>query len=485
MMKSVLSSNKYEVQEDHAPASSEDVSKTTCSTGFDGIDASSDQAGTTEDSCAASKFTGLTASNLAMHGELLQQSESLPQPSPKLSLELEAAAGFAEMKTLSAANPELHARRRAHQQRREGRKEARRQGGMDNYGFLSNVPEVDDDVQFRFNFVVVGGMAHHVVKITCSSASASSTSSKFPLNARSPLNAGSPVRSPRQTAQAFRCLCFVTAPVSGKSNPDAQKLAKLVFQPVAFGQNIPKSSSRLDALSTAMVFVLSINHPSGDQIALDEQLANLANVLEQSRSDTKAKLRPVRAVILLSFQDPNAGHMDESWAVQLADFEQVHGDMWKFGPVHSEDGDAFHAAFAEMASVRINRANLSDKHVDPSQLAHRPDEDEIETTGDDAEDERKLLEQQLVARSGRSGRAIVRSNSVSSQSSEGWQRPPIFEAECDGSECSADALERHVKIFGLDSRTSTEQSTEADGNQDVPETTPLTSTGTLSRCVVS
>jgi len=190
------------------------------------------------------------------------------------------------------------------------------------------------------------------------------------------------------------------------------------------------------------------------------------------------------AVILCSFQDPNMGHADESWAGQLADFEQLHGDMWKFGPIYTEDGDAFHAAFAEMASVRINRVNLSDTPADSSQLTGRPDDEEVEAMGEDGEDERSLLEQQLVARSARSGRELVRSNSTSSQSSEGWQRPPIFEAECDGSACSEDALEKHVRIFGQADMTSTQQLNEAGGNQDVPESAPLTSTETSSRCVV-
>jgi len=430
------------------------------------------------------KFDGLTASNLALHRELLRESESLEPPNqrqPQLRLELEAGTGIPEMKTLSASNPELSARRIAYQQRRESRKEARRQGAIDNTGFLSNVPEVDDDVPFRFNFVVVGGMAHHVVQVTCSSASASSTSSKFPLKP------GFPVRSPRgssQMVQALRCLCFVTAPMIGKTNSDRQKLAKLVFQPVAFGQHIPKCTSKLDALSTAMVFVLAINHPSGERLSLEEQLANLANVLDQNRAETKAKLRPVRAVILCSFQSQNIGHADESWAAQLSDFEQVHGDMWKFGPICTQDGDAFHAAFAEMASVRINRVNLSDTAADSSQLAVRPDEDEVEAMGADGEDERSLFEQQLAARSARSSKELVRSNSSSSQSSEGWQRPPIFEAECDGSECSEDALEQHVKIFGLDRKT-TQQLNRTSGDQDVPESTPLTSTETSSKCVAS
>mmetsp|Transcript_124014 Transcript_124014/g.246953 ORF Transcript_124014/g.246953 Transcript_124014/m.246953 type:complete len:486 (-) Transcript_124014:171-1628(-) len=485
-MKSGLIANKYEAQEDHETSSPDGEPNSTCSTGLEGTDTSSDQANTREgeSSYGTLKCDGLTVSNLALHRERFRQSEPFQQPNqqpPQPRLELEAA-GIPEMKTLSASNPELSARRIAYQQRKESRKEARRQGAIDNTGFLSNVPEVDDDVPFRFNFVVIGGMAHHVVQVTCSSASASSTSSKFPVNL------GQQVRSPRESpkrGQAFRCLCFVTAPVTGRVNLDRQKLAKLVFQPVAFGQSIPKSTSRLDALSTAMVFVLSINHPSGDRLSLEEQLANLANVLEQNRTETKAKLRPVRAVILCSFHNPNVGHADESWAAQLADFEQVHGDMWKFGPIYTEDGDAFHAAFAEMASLRINRVNLSDVHADSLQLAEKPDEDEVEATGEDVEDERTLLEQQLFARSARSGGELERSNSVSSLGSEGWQRPPIFEAECDGSECSEAALEQHVQIFGLDRKTSNPELLGAGGNQDLPESTPLTSTETSSKCVVS
>lgn len=483
-MKSAPTSNKYEVQEDHEALGSESAPKSTCSTGLEGTDTSSDQATTRENLYGTLRFDGLTASNLALHRELLRQSESVDSPNqqqPQLHLECGAAASVPGMKTLSASDPDLASRRIAYQQRRENRKEARRQGAIDNTGFLSNVPEVEDDVPFRFNFVVIGGMAHHVVQATCSSASASSTSSKKQLNS------ASRNRSPRgssQTVQALRCLCFVTDPMIGKTNSERQKLAKLVFQPVAFGQPIVKVTSRLDALSTAMVFVLAINHPSGDRLSLEEQLAKLAGVLEQSRAETKAKLRPVRAVILCSFQDPNMGHADESWAGQLADFEQLHGDMWKFGPIYTEDGDAFHAAFAEMASVRINRVNLSDTPADSSQLTGRPDDEEVEAMGEDGEDERSLLEQQLVARSARSGRELVRSNSTSSQGSEGWQRPPIFEAECDGSACSEDALEKHVRIFGQADMTSTQQLNEAGGNQDVPDSAPLTSTETSSGCMV-
>merc|ERR1712241_439874 len=119
-----------------------------------------------------------------------------------------------------------------------------------------------------------------------------------------------------------------------------QRLVKMTFQPVTFNQQIPRCSSRLEALSAAVVFVLCIDQPTDDHGSLKEQLDNIASVLEQARRETKARLRPVRAVILCTFRNSDleggeaGAATDEPWAMQLADFQQVHGDMWMFGPIH-------------------------------------------------------------------------------------------------------------------------------------------------------
>mmetsp|Transcript_79374 Transcript_79374/g.157274 ORF Transcript_79374/g.157274 Transcript_79374/m.157274 type:complete len:359 (+) Transcript_79374:138-1214(+) len=336
-------------------------------------------------------------------------------------------------------NHELSERIAAHQRRKESRREARRR--TSNADLLSNVPEVDQDIPFRFNFIAIGSLASHAAHAACSSA-VFGRSPRLQEAASNP-NGASP-KSARTTP--LRCLCAVS---DGAVGEVGQRLVKMTFEPVTFSQQIPRCSSRLEALSTAMVFVLCIDQPSDDHISLEEQLVSLAGVLEQAREETQPRLRPVRAVILCTLRNLNAEEggtgsiADEPWAVQLADFQQVHGNMWMFGPIHADDGTAIHAAFTEMASVRIAKVHLSGELEDQGHRDETGEEEGKEEGGDDGWDEQNDDNGFLKLCQPRR-----RSSSKSSACSEGWQRPPVFEAEADGSACSEDALKRHAEIFG-------------------------------------
>jgi len=456
------SSNKYRIQEDE-PVTEEPAADAACDPLPHG-NGPGPEVGT------------LTANNLARHMAYLRRNDVNEKGASAPFLKLEPPRqsdasenrAVPEVRTLAAADPDISNRRAAYLQRKESRREARKlrsglgptsPNGMsistvDSKGFLSNVPEVEADVPYRFNFVLVGTIAARVAELVCESLAARRLSSRPSL--AEPESPRSPTPLAAKTPRAYRCLCAVTGPLAGRPGNDRQKLAKLGFAPVNFGQDMPKCMSRLEALSTAMVFVLLVDSPSGGQPnSLQQQLQELAAAIARSRSQTRSKLRPVRAVILCSAGDagaqPEAGFQGEdSWSSALADFEQVHGDMWKFGPVPLQDGDLLHAAFAEIVSVRISQGGQCSEGAAGAPPGTQEQEPEEEEEGGEGL-ERVLLEQQMQAHDvGCSSSSRQRSCSRGpSECSEGWQRPPVFEAEFDGSECSEEALERHAKTFGI------------------------------------
>jgi len=359
----------------------------------------------------------------------------------------------------------------AYNARKEAKRKARKatQEPMLNK-FLSQVPEVEEDVQYRFTFAVLGegSDAGLVVQRVCGSAAASSlprllldaedgeepqgqrvASGNAPDAAGWSLEAAltqaraaaadesadsAPDGRRRRQPSVWRCLAVVEDPLVARV-PGMRELAKLVFHPMTFTQDVPRCSSRQETRSTVVVALLWVDRPT-----LPGQLAALGLSVEGMRQRSRARLRPVRAVILCTATGSPAaggGAEAEEWAVLLAEFEREHGELWKFGPLAPTDGDALHAAFAEMASVRITS----------SRLESAPEGEEEEGPDDaDAPDDEGATEN--LARDDGCDDAI--GSCYSSECSEGWHRPPGFVTEMDGSEVSENAVEFHARMYSLD-----------------------------------
>jgi len=292
--------------------------------------------------------------------------------------------------------------------------------------FLSNLQEIDSDVAYRFKFTVVGSIAQQVVDAVVRSDAAVS------------LGGGLSPKPPSKSLRCHHpCLCYVS-PGAGQQN-GAKQVAKLALQVCDFEEEVPACETRQEALSAAIVYALTIDTSKGDQFDSDfkEQLDAFERALSRLRMSTKAKVRPVKVVLLCLASDDGmkATSSLERWAVQLADFEQEHGDMWKFGPIALECSDGLHGAFAEMASARIAHLQ-SGKDGDLQRGVDAVDPAE--------QDDDTVKEAWRLPASGARHRPVP--SSTGSQFSE-QEKPPQFAAEMSGSECSDTAKEHHKRVF--------------------------------------
>jgi hypothetical protein len=342
---------------------------------------------------------------------------------------------------------------------------------------------VEADIRYRFNFVVVGTKAKQVIEAVVNSKAANDLPGSVALASSNPKPEdetlrpmgsadsldGSPRDSPRITSprkrmlrqrlknQTYRCLCKVLDPLRGeiaaKDDKEKPLLAKMVLRPLPLIEDVPLCSTHLEALSTVIVFLLQLDNKKN---TIDEQLAMIHQATQRMRSRTRSKLRPVRAIMITQGEQGSAGSTEpeESWGPKLSEFEESYGKTWQFGPLNEVDGDALQATFGEMASVRIkqNEAN------EGTQMFNEEEEDvlllESELELQDPEYAEKAAEERLVrALSGGS-----RPSETSSTTSEGAHRPPMFEAEFEGSQCSESAMELHARIFGLEDIPSQEAS---------------------------
>jgi len=347
------------------------------------------------------------------------------------------------------AGTDQAARYAAWLQRKEARKEARakRSGSsLDRGAFLSGVPEVEADIAYRFSFIVVGASAERIVEAACGSRAAHSLpgagleNREDPGN-NGPTNGGSPERQRSNLPKAYRCLCNVSSQLAAQASKEQPQLAKLAFQVVMPGEDTPACTSRAEALNTVLAFVILLDAgSSGGPRSLQGQLQAMAETVQRSRQLARPRRRPVRAVLLCE----NAGTLampEAQWGSALAKWEEEHGYLWKFGPLSWEAADSWHATFTEMASVRL-LANRTGKGLGD---ANAPTDDEAGGGEDDVADtEQDLLQSFTKTRS----RASVASDNESC-TSEGFMRPPVFEAEYDGSACSESALELHRRLDEL------------------------------------
>jgi hypothetical protein len=214
------------------------------------------------------------------------------------------------------------------------------------------------------------------------------------------------------------------------------ELAKLIFKHVAdWDDNLPTCATRLEALSSVLVYVLVIDPSEEDATVLSfkSQLDCLVQAVEHFRSQTRAKLRPVRAALLCYLgRDPEGN--DPGWVSTLADHEQAHGHLWKFGPWHLQDSSAWYASFAEMASSRISEVsrNTGDTNNDRADEEDRNEEEPEDTEGWLAPYDSQATDEEEGAPL--MGKVLSRHSVNSSMSSDslfsaGWLAPPVFEVE--------------------------------------------------------
>lgn len=425
---------------------------------------------------------------------------------PLSSMNLSAGLGAGGLQ-LPSAEERMQAYQKYRNRRQSHGKAAGRGAGKKL--FLSNVPEVEADIPFRFSFMVMGPAALSIIQSACDSpaaqamqqerspnlatlltipacgsegegmdaspssgvvgsalstgslpafhASSLSTGSLPPLcqsnsNGSWVARASSVGGSRNQTAAtaSFRCLCPVGPPPrhkgsEGEEQPEfvADRLAKLQFQALDLAENVPTIFSRSEALSSVVVFALWVDDPADmpggagiDELSFEESLEAVDKAVRRMRSRTKARLRPVRALLLCQRPISNAPPSDR-WAASLSDFESKNGYIWKFGPVRPDLNNSVYAAFAEMAASRAAARDA---------MAEDGGEDEVEQgeeDGEDALEPGEMLEQSFASQ----GRRPSLGSECGSECSEGWQLPPRFDTERSGTDVSEGELDLHAKCL--------------------------------------
>mmetsp|Transcript_60819 Transcript_60819/g.170046 ORF Transcript_60819/g.170046 Transcript_60819/m.170046 type:complete len:408 (+) Transcript_60819:38-1261(+) len=313
-------------------------------------------------------------------------SVSLPESNPSVAADPISESSTISAESLKSGPPNqlvlptaamISARHEAYLERKKARKELRSAKGTKNGGgptpFLSNLPEVDSDIDYRFSMVVMGPLSVAVVRTTCDSPEAraylmSGQMGAIPSNLdavfdseRSRLGAMTP-SSTESTLE--RCLC--TVPYRSESTEASKcfhpqkrpRLAKLIFKTTNFADDVPVCRTRFEALSAALVFVLTVD-PSAEEESFIEQLFRYEQATDEMRVQPR-RLRTARAVLLVSRAPATKEVIEGEWRVSLDEFETVHGGLWKFGPVHYLDAGACYGALCTIASSRLLRAQLSD-----------------------------------------------------------------------------------------------------------------------------
>mmetsp|Transcript_2087 Transcript_2087/g.5087 ORF Transcript_2087/g.5087 Transcript_2087/m.5087 type:complete len:419 (-) Transcript_2087:98-1354(-) len=289
------------------------------------------------------------------------------------------------MKTLSDSGSEISARHAAYLERKQ-KKQAKKKGkGISAENFLSNLPEVNADIEYRYNFVVMGASCERLVVSVCTSSAATALSDLQTFDRA----ASTQSSLSTNTKTLNRCFAMVVPGGDGEE-AGAKKLAKLAFQSYSNMTDLPQCQNRADALSTAVVFIMNVN-PSEDQPerSLKHQLVEYEELVFELRRTPK-KCRAARAVVLCHdgelLQSDAEGF--PSWTTAIEEFEQVDGPIWKFGPVSWDDGDALHEVFASIASARLLRTQRTDAgDSDGSHASSAPPIWEAEREEDDDDED--------------------------------------------------------------------------------------------------
>mmetsp|Transcript_38898 Transcript_38898/g.70144 ORF Transcript_38898/g.70144 Transcript_38898/m.70144 type:complete len:406 (-) Transcript_38898:68-1285(-) len=242
-------------------------------------------------------------------------------------------------KTMSSQDPEMAAKILAYKKRqvRKG-KTGKKAGAAGSDGYLSELPEVDADVPYRFSFEVTGVNSEEVVAAACQSSVALMHKTPEENSLPSPLPAFLS-RSSSNLLQPFTCLGEVLRDWSkGK-----QRLVKMGFRSYEPGKLPKASASSSEAASSCVVFMISAESSE----SLVEQLSAADEGVQHLKQSIPATRRPVVAVLLLD------AARKESIEVEVKEHEANCGQMLRFGPFDPEDGDSIFEAFRQIADMRI------------------------------------------------------------------------------------------------------------------------------------
>eukprot|EP00928_Gymnodinium_smaydae_P012640 TRINITY_DN14587_c0_g6_i1.p1 TRINITY_DN14587_c0_g6~~TRINITY_DN14587_c0_g6_i1.p1 ORF type:complete len:453 (-),score=132.56 TRINITY_DN14587_c0_g6_i1:238-1596(-) len=335
---------------------------------------------------AAGKGAGATAADAGAAGA-----------SPTASASAAVTGQLAE----AVGDSETAARLRHYAERKEARRKRREEGGgplgaargtkplkggalSGNDAFLSNVPEIDADIDFRFSFVLMGLQSSTVVSCAAKSRAYKNLSH---LEAES---------------SSGRLLSTVPYPMTLESATKRMKVAKLLMKHVLDPEHLPQLHKRVDALSSAMIFVFNID----DGVDFAEQIQRYEDAVFALRTQPR-KFRCARAALLVGSSVPMDRKKEQKedeeeeteeeakkeqvpgkWKEFLDEYELVHGALWKFGPLNKDDAEALYGVFAEIASMRLLKIQTSQgSDSDGSHISVMPPVYEGEACLGDADDE--------------------------------------------------------------------------------------------------
>jgi len=341
-----------------------------------------------------------------------------------------AAAKASAAKTpeeMEAARLAFSARKDSRRQKRQDRfnsgesLESARSQRLNPGLFLSGLPEVESDIAYRCNLIVIGSAASGIVKAACESHSARSLPGGAALALANQCN---------QQTQGFRCLCRV----EGKGEKDDPPLAKLAFHLLESGANDAQIAGQLEVASTVIVYALTLDERC-DAGYLEMQLWEVAKVIEHAGLLTGARRKMSRAALICT-EGEGVSDLSGACSLLLKDFEKKNGRMWMFDLVQLSDANALHNLFQRIASRRTLLGSTEEDCGLPEDGSNQPEADMPAFM--------VPLDINIPRRRG-PGSATSKSSIATTNGGP----PPIFEAENEGSECSEGAMELHRRAFSL------------------------------------
>jgi len=131
---------------------------------------------------------------------------------------------------------------------------------------------------------------------------------------------------------------------------------------MSYLDRLPYCENRQEALRTAFIYVLHVN-PSRCQDSFQTQLVHYGYILNELRQQNR-RLRPSRAILLVRTRREGlgvveTGDFEGNWQDELEEFEVVHGDICKCGPVFTDDTASIRSIFETVAISRKNRFSES------------------------------------------------------------------------------------------------------------------------------
>jgi len=233
------------------------------------------------------------------------------------------------------------------------RKKKRQDSKRKQEAFLSNVPEVDDDIQFRYNYHIVGPLSNEAVTAACDHANQVRVKSgNADLGDRRSLI---PIPYPPVAAQEASKVIDVVFERVTSIHGVKSKYAKLAFNPMQFSDRVPMCKNRFEALETAIIFALHVDSEAEGE-SYKEQLWAYEKAMFEFQT-ARAPLRPTRAILLL-----HTGPFEENeakWRSAVEELEEIDGPVLYYGPMEPSDGAGIHHVMASLASMRIQRLQQS------------------------------------------------------------------------------------------------------------------------------